>query len=48
MRRMGFSNLDARIWPETRHEGLNDINRDEITAEFVKWAVKVAREFPPP
>jgi alpha-beta hydrolase superfamily lysophospholipase len=42
MRRMGFSNLDTRIWPQTRHEGLNDINRDEITAAFVEWAQKAA------
>ncbi|MEQ1950338.1 alpha/beta hydrolase [Mesorhizobium sp. CN2-181] len=38
MRKMGFSNLYSKVWPETRHEGLNDINRDEITADFVGWA----------
>jgi alpha-beta hydrolase superfamily lysophospholipase len=41
MRRMGFSGVQSKIWPETRHEGLNDINRDEITAGFVDWAVEV-------
>ncbi|MBS3649149.1 alpha/beta hydrolase [Pseudaminobacter sp. 19-2017] len=43
MRRMGFSNLTSRTWPQTRHEGLNDLNRDEITADFIKWATKVVR-----
>jgi alpha-beta hydrolase superfamily lysophospholipase len=43
MRRMGFSRIDTKIWPETRHEGLNDINRDEIAAGFVEWAVDVVR-----
>lgn len=38
MRKMGFSNLVSKVWPETRHEGLNDINRDEITVDFVDWA----------
>jgi alpha-beta hydrolase superfamily lysophospholipase len=43
MRRMGFSNLNSKIWRQTRHEGLNDINRDEITAAFVEWAQGVVR-----
>jgi alpha-beta hydrolase superfamily lysophospholipase len=42
MRRMGFSNLVSRIYPETRHEGLNEVNRDIITADFIEWADGVA------
>jgi alpha-beta hydrolase superfamily lysophospholipase len=38
MRNMGFSNLVSKVWPETRHESLNDINRDEVTADFIGWA----------
>jgi alpha-beta hydrolase superfamily lysophospholipase len=38
MRRMGFSNLVSRIYPGTRHESLNELNRDMITAEFTAWA----------
>jgi alpha-beta hydrolase superfamily lysophospholipase len=38
MKRMGFSNLVSRIYPETRHESLNELNRDMITAEFAVWA----------
>lgn len=43
MREMGFSNLVSKVWPQTRHEGLNDLNRDEITADFIEWATKTAR-----
>lgn len=35
---MGFSNLVSRIYAQTRHESLNDINRDEVMADFVEWA----------
>jgi len=38
MRRMGFSNLQSTIYAGTRHESLNELNRDIITADFVKWA----------
>ena len=41
MRRMGFSNLNSKVWKETRHDCLNDLNRDEVTAAFVTWAREV-------
>ena len=34
----GFSNLETRIYPETRHESLNEVNRNVIMAEFTDWA----------
>ena len=37
LRRMGFSNLVSTIYPETRHESLNELNRDVITADFGAW-----------
>ncbi len=40
MKRMGFSNLVSTIYRETRHESLNEINRDEITAAFADWATR--------
>ncbi|KAB2949666.1 MAG: alpha/beta hydrolase [Rhizobiaceae bacterium] len=43
MRALGFSNLTSRIWPQTRHESLNELNRDMITDEFAAWAEGVAR-----
>jgi alpha-beta hydrolase superfamily lysophospholipase len=38
LRRMGFSNLETRIYAGTRHESLNEVNRDAITADFAAWA----------
>jgi len=37
LRRMGFSEVTARIYPGTRHESLNEINRDQISSDFVDW-----------
>lgn len=37
MRRLGFSNLNSRIYAQTRHESLNELNRDVITADFGRW-----------
>lgn len=42
MQRMDFSNLVSRVWPDTRHESLNEVNRDVITEEFAGWAEGVA------
>ena len=36
--RMGFSNLFAKVYAETRHESLNELNRDIITTQFAEWA----------
>ncbi len=38
LRRMGFSNLVSTIYPDTRHESLNEVNRDLIMADFARWA----------
>ena len=40
LRRMGFSNLVSTVYADTRHESLNELNRDEIMADFVEWAEK--------
>ena len=37
MRRMGFSNLVSKVYPETRHESLNEINHEPIMADFAGW-----------
>lgn len=37
LRRMGFSNLVSKVYPETRHESLNEINRDAVMADFASW-----------
>lgn len=41
--RMGFSNLVTKVYPETRHESLNEVNRNVITAEFADWADSVVK-----
>lgn len=38
LKRNGFSNLETRIYGETRHESLNELNRDMITQGFIAWA----------
>jgi alpha-beta hydrolase superfamily lysophospholipase len=38
MRRMGFSNLVSKVYPETRHESLNEVNRNIIMEDFAEWA----------
>lgn len=38
MRRLGFADVSQHVFSGTRHEGLNEVNRDEVTAEFVRWA----------
>lgn len=37
LRRMGFSNLVSTIYPETRHESLNEVNRNIIMEDFAGW-----------
>ncbi|MGB3900061.1 MAG: alpha/beta hydrolase [Mesorhizobium sp.] len=43
MRRLGFSNLVSRIYSETRHESLNEVNRNIIMDDFADWAEAVTR-----
>lgn len=38
MRAMGFSNLVSKVYAETRHESLNEINRDAVMDDFAAWA----------
>jgi alpha-beta hydrolase superfamily lysophospholipase len=41
MKRIGFSNLVSTVYPQTRHESLNEVNRDLIMEEFAAWAEAV-------
>lgn len=41
MKTMGFSDVTTTIWPQTRHESLNEINRDQIMADFMGWLERV-------
>ncbi len=41
MSAMGFSNLQATLYPRTRHESLNELNRNMIVNAFSDWAKRV-------
>lgn len=43
MRAMGFSNLVSKVYAGTRHESLNEVNRDIIMDEFAAWADTVLK-----
>ncbi|GGA96949.1 lysophospholipase [Brucella endophytica] len=38
LRAMGFTDIHECIYPGTRHESLNEINREAITQDFIVWA----------
>ena len=46
MKAMGFKNITCTLYPETRHEGLNDINRDDVTQNFLDWLAEVLPSSP--
>lgn len=37
LRNMGFKRVDCTILPGTRHESLNETNRDQVTQNFLDW-----------
>jgi alpha-beta hydrolase superfamily lysophospholipase len=43
MQAMGFSNLVSKVYPETRHESLNEVNRDRVMDDFASWADRVLK-----
>ena len=40
-RKAGMTDVSVRIYPLCRHEILNEINRQEVYADVVKWIEKV-------
>ncbi|GHC75062.1 alpha/beta fold hydrolase [Limoniibacter endophyticus] len=44
LRAQNMSDVTVTIYPDTRHETLNEINRDDATAEFISW---LKQRFPP-
>lgn len=41
LRRMGFSDVAATIYPDTRHESLNEVNRELVMNDFASWLDRV-------
>ncbi|MEO7068897.1 MAG: alpha/beta hydrolase [Nostocoides sp.] len=37
LRRLGVQDVTLTVWPDARHEILNETNRDEVTAEIIDW-----------
>ncbi|WP_246036391.1 hypothetical protein [Sinomonas susongensis] len=33
----GVKDVEVHIYPEARHELLNETNRDEVTADVISW-----------
>ena len=50
LRQAGNSQVQLRIYPEARHELLNESNRDEVTGDLIDWleqALRQPRQHPP-
>ncbi len=37
LKRLGVRDVTVTMWPDARHEVLNETNRDEVEAEIVEW-----------
>ncbi|MEM9332194.1 MAG: alpha/beta hydrolase [Pseudomonadota bacterium] len=37
LEKAGLTDVTKKILPDTRHESLNEINRDDTTANFIQW-----------
>ncbi len=46
LRAMGFSSVTATTYAGTRHESLNEINRDVVMADFASWLDRVCPRQP--
>jgi alpha-beta hydrolase superfamily lysophospholipase len=40
----GVSDLEFSVYPDARHETLNETNRDEVTDDFINWLLRHAKE----
>lgn len=43
-RSLGISDVEYRLYPDGRHEMLNEVNRDQVTADILDW---LFRHLPP-
>lgn len=41
LKQMGFSNLNSTVYADTRHESLNEVNRNIIMQDFAEWLEQV-------
>ena len=40
-RALGLTNLDIKLYPDARHEILNELNKEEVYADFLAFIDKV-------
>lgn len=40
MHKLGFTDVTTKIYEDTRHEGLNEINREVLMQDFADWALR--------
>lgn len=40
-RSMGLSDVELLVYPDARHELFNELNRDEVTADLIRWLDRV-------
>jgi alpha-beta hydrolase superfamily lysophospholipase len=45
LKNMGFSHMTATIYPDMRHETLNEIGADRAMSAFADWCDRVAKRF---
>ncbi|MNZ90876.1 hypothetical protein D3C78_1098470 [compost metagenome] len=36
-KKLGLCDVEIKLYPEGRHEMLNEINRDEVTLDAINW-----------
>ena len=41
LEKTGIGDLECAVLPDTRHESLNETNRDETTERFIRWVERV-------
>ena len=41
---LGLTDLDIKLYPDARHEILNEINRDEVYADFLAFIARVSKD----
>ena len=41
LQKAGLSEVTMRLYPEARHEILNELNRDEVIADLLAWTQSV-------
>ena len=47
LRKTGHANVLLKLYPEARHELLNELNREEVTADVLRWLDVRAADFVP-